>query len=57
MVTAIQLTNGGTGYFNMGPSLRLSICNKLDFGAAVAFPVSDPHMVGTTVRAEIRFLY
>jgi hypothetical protein len=48
---------GGTGYFNIGPGLRLSICNNLDFGAAVAFPISEPHMVGSSVRVEVRFLY
>ena len=47
---------GGETYFSLGPGLRTSICNKVDFGAAALFPLTDPSM-GTMVRVEIRVLY
>jgi hypothetical protein len=48
-------SSGGT-YFNLGPGLRMSICKNIDFGTAVAFPVTDPNF-GTTIRTELRILY
>lgn len=47
---------GNDTYFEIGPGLRASICNKIDFGGAVAFPVTEPNY-GTWFRAEIRVLY
>ena len=52
-----QRYSGGQGYFSVGPGLRMSICNNIDFGGAVALPVTDPHVVGPSVRVELRILY
>jgi hypothetical protein len=52
-----QRYSGGQGYFSVGPGLRMSVCNNLDVGAAAAFPVSEPHIVGPSIRVEVRFLY
>ena len=47
----------GFSYGSIGPGLRLSVCNKLDVGVGVGFPLSDPHWGNPQVRTEIRFLY
>jgi hypothetical protein len=49
--------SAGETYVNVGPSVRLSICNRLDFGAALAYPVSDHHWADPMVRGEVRLLY
>ena len=47
----------GETYFNMGPGLRTSICDRIDFGGAVAFPVSDGRWEDALLRMELRILY
>ena len=49
--------SSGDTYFNLGPGLRVSVCNNVDFGAAVAFPLSEPHWANPIFRSEFRILY
>ncbi len=44
-------------YVNIGPGLRASICDSIDFGGAIAFPVSEPHWDNPLLRIEFRILY
>ena len=44
-------------YFSVGPGLRLSICNRVDFGANVTVPLGGDHWASTWVRTELRLLY
>ena len=43
--------SGGDTYFNIGPGLRKSVCNYLDYGAAVLFPVTQGHWADPLFRA------
>jgi hypothetical protein len=49
--------SAGETYWTVGPSLRLSICKRIDFGAAIAYPVSDHHWADPQVRSEFRIIY
>ena len=51
------MKSSGFTYLSVGPGLRLSVCNNLDFGVGVAFPVTDPHWGDPLIRTELRFLY
>ena len=55
-VLGIQKSSGFT-YFSVGPGLRLSVCNNLDFGVGLAFPLTDPHWGNPQIRTELRILY
>jgi hypothetical protein len=48
---------GGVAYFNIGPGLRQSICNKVDVGAAITFATANPHWAQPWFRFEVRFLF
>jgi hypothetical protein len=48
---------GGVAYFNIGPGLRQSICNKLDVGGAITFATASPHWAQPWFRFEVRFLF
>jgi hypothetical protein len=48
---------GGVAYFNIGPGLRQSICNKVDFGGAITFATASPHWAQPWFRFEVRFLF
>ncbi len=52
-----RIGSGGDTYYNMGPGLRMSVCNAVDFGGAVTFPVSDNHWADPWFRFEMRVLY
>jgi hypothetical protein len=42
---------------NIGPGIRLSICNKIDIGAGGAFAVSRDHMAQDLGRVEFRWRF
>ncbi|MGO9601373.1 MAG: hypothetical protein ACLP7Q_25615 [Isosphaeraceae bacterium] len=49
---------GGVSYFNIGPGLRQSICNRLDFGGAITFASnSGAHWAEPWFRFELRILF
>jgi hypothetical protein len=49
---------GGVSYFNIGPGLRQSICNRIDFGGALTFATnSSLHWAQPWFRFEVRFLF
>ncbi len=48
---------GGVTYFNIGPGLRQSICNRLDFGGAITWATSQSHWAQPWFRFEARFLF
>ena len=50
-------SGGGVSYFNIGPGLRWSICDKVDFGGAVTFPTTVDHWAQPWMRFEVRFLF
>jgi hypothetical protein len=41
----------------MGPSVRVSVCDKIDFGIGYAFSVTDNNWADSLLRAEFRILY
>jgi hypothetical protein len=43
--------------FSIGPGLRLSICNKIDFGVGSAFSLTSDKMGADFIRAEFRWLF
>jgi hypothetical protein len=47
----------GTTYFNLGAGLRAVICNAVDFGGAISFPVTTSHFADPLLRLELRILY
>jgi hypothetical protein len=53
----IAMKGGGVSYFNIGPGIRQSICNRLDFGAAITWATSSVHWAQPWFRCEIRFLF
>jgi hypothetical protein len=48
---------GGVSYFNIGPGLRQSICNRVDFGGAITWATSPAHWAQPWFRFEARFLF
>jgi hypothetical protein len=48
---------GGVSYFNIGPGLRQSICNRLDFGGAITWATGTAHWAQPWFRFEVRFLF
>jgi hypothetical protein len=44
---------GGGSYLSLGPGLRLSVCNRLDFGVGAAFGLTQ-HGPGSLYRTEVR---
>jgi hypothetical protein len=47
----------GDSYFNIGPGLRQSICNKVDFGGAITWATTNNHWADPWFRLEMRFLF
>jgi hypothetical protein len=43
-------------YASLGPGIRASICNNIDFGAAAKFPLIEPNTGSLMLRAELRIL-
>lgn len=56
-VKAVRSSGGGVSYFNLGPGLRWSICNKMDLGGALTFSTTDMHWADPWFRFEMRFLF
>ena len=50
-------SGGGVSYFNAGPGLRLSICNKVDLGSAITWSSTTAHWAQPWFRFEVRFLF
>ncbi len=48
---------GGVTYFNIGPGLRQSICNRIDFGGAITWATNTAHWAQPWFRFEARFLF
>lgn len=49
--------NAQTTYFNVGPGLRLSICNRVDFGFGMQFALTDNHFADQLYRTELRWRF
>jgi hypothetical protein len=45
---------GGVTYFTLGPGIRTSVCNRIDFGVGSAFSVGDPAAPRQEYRIEFR---
>jgi hypothetical protein len=43
--------------FNVGPGIRLHLCDKIDFGAGTQFAISSDHLAEELVRAEFRIRF
>jgi hypothetical protein len=57
-VTLLPVHARGVGsIFNVGPGLRLHLCDKIDFGAGTAFAITDNHLAEELVRAEFRIRF
>jgi hypothetical protein len=52
-----RIPSGGGSYFNIGPGLRWSICNKVDFGGALTFSTTNEQLATPWFRFEVRFLF
>ena len=51
------LIHGGVTYFTVGPGLRFSVCNKVDFGFGVQFAVTNDHFANQLYRTELRWRF
>jgi len=51
------VSQSGDSYFNIGPGLRQSICNKVDFGGAITWATTTNHWADPWFRFEMRFLF
>lgn len=47
----------GVTYFGIGPGLRLSICDKVDFGVGMQFSITDSHFANQLYRTELRWRF
>jgi hypothetical protein len=57
-VTLLPVHSTSVGsIFNVGPGLRLAICDKIDFGVGTAFAVTNDHLAEDLVRAEFRMRF
>jgi hypothetical protein len=55
--TGPQQSSGST-YFSIGPGLRHSICDRLDYGGAIAWPVNGGgHFGNPILRVEMRVFF
>jgi hypothetical protein len=54
---SVRTLGGGASYFNIGPGLRQSICNKVDVGGAITFATTTSHWAEPWFRFEVRFLF
>ena len=54
---SVRTSGGGVSYFNIGPGLRWSICNRIDFGGAITWSTTSLHWADPWFRFEVRFLF
>jgi hypothetical protein len=47
----------GTTYLQLGPGVRLVICERIDFGLGAGFAVTQPHGPEQLYRSELRIHY
>jgi hypothetical protein len=48
---------GGVSYFNIGPGIRQSLCDRMDFGGAITWSTTAEHWAQPWFRFEVRFLF
>jgi hypothetical protein len=55
----LQITHAQSvgSVFNVGPGLRLSLCDKIDFGVGTQFSITTDHLAEELVRAEFRMRF
>jgi hypothetical protein len=54
-LTLVPLHSTSVGsIFNIGPGIRLHVCDKIDFGVGTAFAITNDHLAEDLVRAEFR---
>ncbi|WP_435020364.1 hypothetical protein TA3x_001789 [Tundrisphaera sp. TA3] len=53
----VPMNSSGASYLSLGPGIRMSICDKIDFGSSVALPLTSPSWGDATFRTEFRILY
>jgi hypothetical protein len=49
--------SSGDSYLSLGPGLRMSVCNFIDFGVGTAFALDTPNWGNPLIRSEIRIFY
>lgn len=49
--------SSGYSYAYLGSGLRVSVCNRLDFGAGAMFALTEQHFAGQMYRVEFRVRY
>lgn len=55
-VFGTQAASGQT-YLSFGPGLRMSVCNKVDFGVGTAFAITQDHFAEQLIRSEFRWRF
>jgi hypothetical protein len=49
--------SSGDSYLSLGPGLRMSVCDVIDFGVGTAFALDTPNWGDPLIRSELRILY
>lgn len=49
--------SSGDSYLSLGPGLRMSVCDFIDFGVGTAFALDSPNWGDPLIRSEIRIFY
>ena len=47
----------GTTYLSIGPGIRMTVCDKIDFGVGSALALTNDHFAETLIRSEFRWRY
>lgn len=50
-------SSSGDSYLSLGPGLRMSVCNFIDFGVGTAFALDSPNWGDPLIRSEVRIFY
>jgi hypothetical protein len=51
------LNSRGVTYFGVGPGIRLSVCDRVDFGFGVQFAITNDHLANQLYRTELRWRF